>query len=116
MTLERQDAGGQSLLIDAGWRALRAPGAQHWSELAAESNQARLLRALIAARGARPGLPMSAEELIEQVWPGERMTHESAKNRLHVAVTTLRKLGLRDVLQSEGRGYLLAPALRVISA
>jgi predicted ATPase len=114
LELERQDVARQALLIDAEWRALRAPGASEWSELAAESNQARLLRVLVEAHSAARTQPLEADELIARVWPGERLTPESAKNRLHVAITTLRKLGLREALRSVRGGYQLDPALRVL--
>ena len=51
--------------------------------------------------------------LVAKGWPGERMLPAAARNRLHVTLTTLRKLGLRELLQANEGGYLLDPALPV---
>lgn len=66
---------------------------------------ARLLLALARARIANPDGPVSGERLAEAVWPNERMLPAARKNRLHVAITTLRSLGLRPVLTSSPGGY-----------
>lgn len=55
----------------------------------------------------------SAETLVEAGWPGERMRWDAAKNRLHVTLSLLRKLGLGAALQSVDGGYQLDPALRI---
>ncbi len=47
-------------------------------------------------------------------WPRERVGHLAAKNRVHVAVSTLRKLGLRDVLLSRDDGWLLDPHVALV--
>jgi hypothetical protein len=46
-------------------------------------------------------------------WPGERIGADAAANRVRVALTTLRKLGLRDVIKTGQGGYLLDPAMAV---
>jgi len=66
---------------------------------------ARLLIALARARLERPGAPIAGERLAELTWPGERMGAGAMKNRIHVAIATLRKLGLRSALESCGGGY-----------
>ncbi len=53
-----------------------------------------MLRALI-----KFGTQASAAELIPEVWPDEQMTLQSGKNRVRVAISTLRKLGLGDCIQ-----------------
>ncbi len=58
-----------------------------------------LQRAILALKK-----PCSESELVSQMWPEERLLPRSAKNRVHVALHTLRKLGLRDHLVfREGR-------------
>ena len=47
------------------------------------------------------------EALIRAGWPDEKLVPRAAKNRLHVALTTLRQLGLEDVLRSGEGGYWL---------
>ncbi len=45
--------------------------------------------------------------IAEAGWPDEVMTMKSAKNRVHVALTTLRNAGLKEVIQTNKRGYRL---------
>lgn len=73
----------------------------------------RLLAALARRRLEAPGEPISSQELLEIAWPGERILPRAARNRLYVALSRLRTLGLEDVLQSAGAGYLLDPAVPV---
>lgn len=70
---------------------------------------ARLLDALVAKRLAAPGVAASFDELIAAGWPGERVLTLAAQNRLRVAVTTLRNMGLRHVLVFRDGGHLLDP-------
>ena len=72
-----------------------------------------LVQALASQRTGRPGAPMSAEALMAEIWPGEKMRADSARNRLHAALTQLRKLGLQDVLQTREDGWLLDPRCRI---
>jgi tetratricopeptide (TPR) repeat protein len=78
----------------------------------------RLLRTLVLAlaqaRIARPGEPLSTAALLREGWHGQPMTAREGSNRLRVALTELRKRGLRDALASSGNGYLLAPSVRVV--
>ena len=74
----------------------------------------RLVRALGLARHERPGQFVESERLVECAWPGELLTASSGKNRLHVALSTLRTLGLRAVLQGGVRGYRLDPDVRTV--
>jgi predicted ATPase len=67
----------------------------------------RLLVKLARQRMSRPGVPLDAATLVATGWPGERMSVESANNRLYVTMNRLRALGLRDVLLAVDGGYLL---------
>jgi hypothetical protein len=67
----------------------------------------RLLACLAAQREAAPGQPLSVEELIAAGWPGERMLPKAGATRVYSAVASLRRLGLRDILVRDGRGYVL---------
>jgi len=58
-----------------------------------------------------PGEPLDVGRLIAAGWPSEKIARSSALNRLHVALATLRSLGLRDVLLRQGEGYLLDPSV-----
>lgn len=63
-----------------------------------------LLRGLIDAR--KTG-PLDASGLAQLCWPGEKISPLSATNRVYVAVTTLRKLGLGKALAYGEGGYRL---------
>lgn len=54
----------------------------------------RVLRALVDDPG---GAAIGA--LVERAWPKEAMTKESGQNRVRVAISTLRKLGLKGALE-----------------
>ncbi|MEM9195121.1 MAG: tetratricopeptide repeat protein [Myxococcota bacterium] len=58
--------------------------------------------------------PVDAEELLTEGWPGERVKAEAAMNRVKVALSTLRKLGFRDILLRRQGGYLLDPEFPVV--
>jgi predicted ATPase len=74
----------------------------------------RLLIVLSEGQRDSPGRALSAEALIGSLWPDEKISADSARNRLRVALSALRKAGLREhVLTREG-GYLLDPSLRVL--
>lgn len=75
--------------------------------------QGRLLGALARARLDRPGAVVAADELFVACWPGERMALASARNRLYVAVSNLRRAGLGEVLESVDGGYRIGPGVRV---
>ncbi|MBX3246503.1 MAG: hypothetical protein KF901_04905 [Myxococcales bacterium] len=70
-----------------------------------------VLRALVEAHGRGEGV--SRDDLIAAGWPGERVLPHAAANRLRVAIATLRKLGLHEVLVTRGSAYLLHPAVPV---
>lgn len=52
---------------------------------------------------------MPAEALIACGWPGERVLPRAARARLHVAMSSLRMMGLGALLRHERGGYLLDP-------
>ena len=74
----------------------------------------RVLIALLDRHGQAPGEPLTGPELIALGWPGERLLAKAAKNRLHNAVSSLRRLGLKRALLTRSDGYLLDPRVRVV--
>lgn len=68
---------------------------------------ARLVGSLLDGLARGDDAPLSADALIEQLWPGARFVGDSGTNRLYVAIATLRKLGMRDALVRDERGYRL---------
>jgi tetratricopeptide (TPR) repeat protein len=76
-------------------------------ELGARAALRAVLEALVDAYRTDPEVPRSAEALIRSGWPESRSVTASARNRLHVAMTTLRKLGLAEHVVRESEGYRL---------
>lgn len=48
---------------------------------------------------------IDAEAIARKAWPGERIIPSAARNRVYVAVSSLRKLGLRSVIAHANDGY-----------
>ena len=67
----------------------------------------RLLRVLALRALEAPGTPVSAASLIDAGWPGEKILPKAAHNRLYVAMSRLRQLGLGELLENDGDGYFL---------
>ncbi len=75
---------------------------------------ARIMASLVRQRLARPNVPLEREDLVAAAWPDEaKMSEDSAKNRIKVAVSTLRKAGLEPLLVTRGSGYLLDPTVPI---
>jgi hypothetical protein len=102
-----------SVASDGKWFC--APGGEPQS-LARRRPLADILAHLARARQSAPGSAVPWEALRDAAWPGERMQASAAAHRVRVALSTLRKLGLRDQLVSTTEGYLLDPACPFVSA
>lgn len=74
-----------------------------------------LFGALVRARVERPGSLVTIGELVRVGWPGETLVLGSGAERVYAAIATLRKLGLRGVIEQEGDGYRLRAEARVIA-
>lgn len=102
-------------LVEGGTgTTFRLPGGQ-WLELDSTPTLARVLSALVDAR--RTGGMVAQVDFatcIEAGWPGERIAWESAINRLHQALSRLRRKGLRDVIENVDGGYRIALAIPVV--
>ncbi|MCA9590801.1 MAG: hypothetical protein KC657_36130 [Myxococcales bacterium] len=96
---------------DARWLLL-SNGAR--VEMGRRGPPRRILLALAEARVRRPNTALTAADLVEAGWPGERMRHASALMRLYTTVRRLRRLGLADVLVTREDGYLLAPQVALL--
>ena len=71
------------------------------------------LGALAEQHEARPGVVVERAVLIARAGPGERYNPDVHVNRLNVALSTLRTLGLRELLERSERGYRLDPRVEV---
>lgn len=103
-----RDTRGIIVAGDASW--LRIPSGVT-VRLGRARALARIVRELALERVRHPGRAVAAEELVRAGWPDERIVPSAAKNRLHVSITRLRKLGLEDAILREADGYMFDPAL-----
>ncbi len=76
----------------------------------------RVLSRLVELRLEAPGKVITVEEALAAGWPGEVLGRDAAANRVRVAIATLRKLGLKDVVLTRGDCYFLDPAIAVFQA
>jgi hypothetical protein len=72
-----------------------------------------LLGELGAARQASPGKALSVSDLFAAGWPGERVGHEAAVQRVYTSIRRLRSLGLGEMLVRRDDGYLLADGVTI---
>lgn len=70
----------------------------------------RLLEALARQHASGATDAVSTARLVDAGWPGEKPVGLSGPGRVYVALSTLRKIGLRDVLERCDDGYRLGGA------
>lgn len=103
---------GNQLVIGPDGRWFR------WQEQCVEFRRQAALRSILEtlarSRVENAGTPLGLEELVGSGWPGERIGMDSQKNRLYVAMSQLRKLGLRGLILSRDDGWLLDPGVDVV--
>jgi tetratricopeptide (TPR) repeat protein len=68
---------------------------------------ARRLLAELARIHEESAGPASFDALIAHLWPDDRSSHTSLRARLHVAVSELRRAGLREHIETTESGYRL---------
>ena len=96
------------LVVWPNGSAFRAPGSSERVVLPARSPLRRVLEHLVQKRVEAPGEVVEIDELVAAGWPQERMGIEAALNRVYVAIATLRKRGLGEVLRSVDGGYAIS--------
>ena len=95
-----------------GRYVVRGDGRVDLSQRAALRNLLRtLVETLPSTAGGADAAPRTATALIAAGWPGESIMPRAAKNRLHVALTTLRQLGLAAAIRTENHAYTLDPEI-----
>jgi ATP/maltotriose-dependent transcriptional regulator MalT len=98
------------LHVDADARAFRI-GDQPAVDLTRRSALRHIVMALVEARGR----PLAADELFAIGWPGEKVVGDAGGNRVRVAISTLRRLGLASVLLTSDAGYFLDTTVMISS-
>lgn len=101
-----------ALVVGEGW--FKPPRAAR-VDISSRRAPSALLRALSEARRKRPGASLSVDDLFAAGWPGERALPAAAASRVYVAISTLRKLGLKDLLIRDETGYRFDPNVPVVA-
>ena len=99
-----------AIVVGDGW--LKPPHGPR-AELKSRASR-RLLRALADHHDTDPGGALSVHALFATGWPGEAALESAAASRVYVAISTLRKAGLKAELQRTEAGYLLDPTVKVV--
>jgi hypothetical protein len=73
----------------------------------------RIVAALAVLHRRSPGAVLSAREILETGWPGERMVAEAGANRVYVALAHLRRAGMRDAIEHHHGGYRFVPGIDI---
>ncbi|MBT3222993.1 MAG: hypothetical protein HN348_28290, partial [Proteobacteria bacterium] len=76
-------------------------------DIARRPQLCQLLAALI--RGWQAQTPLSHDDVLDILWPGEGMSFKSATNRIYKVVSLLRKRGLGKALMGGTEGYCIDP-------
>jgi predicted ATPase len=108
-----QPGARHELVVWSGGSAFTPPGHQEPVPLPAGSPLRRILEHLVTCRLESPGEVVSIDEVIHAGWPDEKIGAEAALNRAYVALSSLRKKGLRGVLVSTAGGYALSRGVAV---
>ncbi len=106
------DGGPNALVVGGAVRFVRPPHGS-WIDLSRRV-PLRLMMQHLTEAALQGGRWSSMETLRAAAWPGETIRAAAAANRVYVAITTLRKLGLADVLVSGESGYRLGPHLEIV--
>jgi predicted ATPase len=83
------------------------PPAGERQDLSRHASCRRMFHALVTAHAQQNGKALSIEALFEAGWPGEHISPESMRNRVHVNLARLRSLGLKQLLVRTEQGYHL---------
>lgn len=111
LVLPTEGAGEFTVGVDAEW-FVAPPFAKQ--DLSRKRVLKRLLWALVEAHREDPKRLVAHEQLVKAIW-GTRPPEEAvARNRLYVAVATLRRLTNDRFILTQRTGYQLDPSLRVV--
>jgi hypothetical protein len=78
-------------------------------ELSRRPSLQRILACILQAGGE----PVDTSKLLEAGWPGERIQASAGQSRVYVAISTLRRLGLREAIEHDERGYRISSSVEV---
>lgn len=111
--LTRTESLAHSLQIGPGATWFTPPAGER-VDLSRRPVLCRVLETFVTHRLSATSEPLSLQDLIRGGWPGERLSADSATNRVHVALSTLRRLGLKNIIRHRHGGYHLHPEVAVV--
>lgn len=100
---------GLCVARDGGWFSFR----ETRTDIDGRPSLSAILTSLATRRRDAPGAALDPAQLLAAGWPGERVALDAGRNRVRVAISTLRSMGLRELLLSRDDGYLLDPAIAI---
>lgn len=106
----RRPMSGDGASVRVGWQAAWFERDGERTDLQSRGPLRRIVWELALRRVIEPGVAADVPSLVAVAWPDEDVRPASAVHRLHVALSTLRRLGLRDAIESTDGGYLLTPS------
>jgi transcriptional regulator with AAA-type ATPase domain len=101
-----------SIAIEESGAWLEPAGGERVSLLSRKTLR-RLLAELVRAHREEKERSLTVAELLAAGWPDERVLPRAGASRVYVAMTSLRQLGLRELLDRTPLGYRLAPRANV---
>lgn len=110
------DAPADALVAHDGAHWFRAPGKRRAAAFGRKDSLRLMFRKLAGQRLAAPGKAVTLDALFAAGWPGQRVMPEAAANRVYVALSALRKLGLKELILGRDGGYLLDPEVPLVLA
>jgi len=72
-----------------------------------------IVRSLVEHKASGDATALGIEALRDAGWPGERMGAEAARSRVYVAVSSLRRMGLGELVEHVDEGYRLRASVRI---
>ena len=106
----RESRTREHLVVARDGSSFRLPGTADDVSIPERSPLRRILAHLARRRVEAAGEAVSIDDVIRVGWPGEKIAAAAALNRAHVALASLRKLGLRGLLVKTAGGYALSEA------
>lgn len=98
------------LVIAKDGGSFRLPGTAEDVIIPERSPLRRILAHLAERRVEAAGEAVTIDDVIHVGWPDEKIAAAAALNRAHVALASLRKLGLRGLLVKTAGGYAISEA------
>ncbi len=103
------------LEVDASYSWITPPHSER-VDLTSRAQLRVLMRHLVAMHANGGHESLGVDTAMELFWAAERIDISVAKNRLRVAIATLRTSGLKGVIVTDGDRYRLASDVRVVVA